>query len=61
MAIDKLPDHAGNPELAAKINELVDAVNMVGQAVTDTIVWGDTIQPSGWKWEKQQGNETGPV
>lgn len=49
--VEKLPDHEGvsRPDLIEKINELVDAVNLLGSAVS--IVWGDVPKPDGWKWE----------
>jgi hypothetical protein len=49
--VEKLPDHEGvsRPELIAKIHELVDAVNLLGEAIS--IVWGDVPKPDGWKWE----------
>lgn len=54
MAVEKLPEHQGvsHPDWTAKINELVDAVNLLGQAIEASgVVWGDVPRPDGWKWE----------
>jgi hypothetical protein len=49
--VEKLADHEGvsRPDLVAKLNELIDSVNLLGEAIS--IVWGDVPKPDGWKWE----------
>jgi hypothetical protein len=54
MAVEKLSggsEHA-HPAVVAKLNELVDAVNLLGQALeANGAIWGDVPRPDGWKWE----------
>lgn len=54
MAVEKLGEHGAQDHAAivAKINELVDAVNQLGQALeANGAIWGDVPRPDGWKWE----------
>jgi hypothetical protein len=54
MAVEKLGSGSGQAHdaIVAKINELVDAVNLLGQALkANGAIWGDVPRPDGWKWE----------
>lgn len=54
MAVEKLSSGSGQDHTAvvAKVNELVDAVNLIGEAIEASgVVWGDVPRPDGWKWE----------